>query len=508
MCNYDHSITLHFADSHASTLDGLIEATGIFVSAFVEGDELHHRTYVLSIECVAPKEFVIRARLRHPLEDSRLAHDQAYAPLYLLFVAWFLAGANVRIEGPWQDSFPGRGTLVHQTIIPLQLRPVFQDTLPSSGRTVYPLLEALAEIHSTTSHGGKWNEVKENPAFQICFPEVTPNQKAPSNIRLRHRSGLYVDLIVKHGVITSHILECVQDEYDTRFITCERQVSVVRTWWDAWIGHCPTTALTPKHLLILPDEVALLGSSGSIWRYRLQNATTIERLQEVNFGDGVSPSRSVESWLESAQRFGEAGMLDIAIACCEQALASATAMIANAPGLAIKLPIGVSARQQLNDAEIEYLRWLDYKESLNRSSSTHDRWGDKVTCSGVHELTRRVGSQWEPALEELVEAINQEHYDSHDYRRPIGRVREFFWNVNGEIGTLKYCRLFARQLMDAKVPKKSVALLGYEFRDDAIPSYVEFSDLFTLTLGKATFWGSVEKRVAVSCCEPNHAYFL
>ncbi len=56
-------------------------------------------------------------------------------------------------------------------MIPLQLRPVFQDTLPSSDRTDYPLLEALAEIHSTTSHGGKWNEVKENPAFQICFPK-------------------------------------------------------------------------------------------------------------------------------------------------------------------------------------------------------------------------------------------------------------------------------------------------------------------------------------------------
>jgi predicted outer membrane repeat protein len=138
MCNSDHLITLQFTENHATRLGSAIEATGLFVNAFVEGHVLCDRTYVLSIECVSPEVFVIRAKLRHPLEDSRIAHDQAYAPLYLLFVAWFLAGANVKVEGPWADSFPGRGGIVHQSVIPLQLRPLFQDGLPISERTVYP----------------------------------------------------------------------------------------------------------------------------------------------------------------------------------------------------------------------------------------------------------------------------------------------------------------------------------------------------------------------------------
>ncbi len=508
MCNSDHFIKLHFDDSQAITLGSVMEATGLFVSAFVEGDVLYERTYLLSMECISPQDYVIHAKLRHPLGETILAEDRAYAPLYLLFSAWFLAGADVTIEGPWEDSFPGRGTLVHQTIVPLQLRPLFQDGLPISERTVYPTLEVLSEIHSALGHRANWKEVRENPAFQHCFPEVIPNRKAPDNVQLRHRSGLRVDLILNHGAIDSHIIECRQEECNARAITCQRQVSVVRTWWDAWIGHCPTSELTPKHLLVLQDEIALFSTSGSIWRYRLQNMTTLDRLTEFHFGEGVAPNRSIESWLQLANQFGEAGWLEIAIACCEQAIASATAMVAKTPGLDIKLPIGVSPRQQLNDAETEYLRWLDYQDSLNRPALPHDRWSDKVTCSGVHELTSRVGSQWEPALGECVEAINQEHYDSQDYHRPIGRVREFFWNVNGELGTLKYRRLFGRELMDARVPQRSVSLLGYEFREDIIPAYVEFSDVFTLTLGQATFWGSVEKRVLVSCSEPTQAYFL
>ncbi len=56
--------------------------------------------------------------------------------------------------------------------------------------------------------------------------------------------------------------------------------------------------------------------------------------------------------------------------------------------------------------------------------------------------------------------------------------------------------------MDARVPKQALSMMGYEFRGEVIPSYVEFSDIFTLTLGTETFWGNVEKRTLVSCSEP------
>lgn len=508
MFDSEHHINLDFADDHAITLGGVIEATGLFVNAYVEGAVLRERAYVLTIESVSPKAFIIRARPRHPLEESRFAREQAFAPLYLLSAAWFLAGANVKIEGPWRESFPGQGSLVQQSMTPLLLRPVFQAGRPVSARTVYPTLEVLAEIHVATRHGARWKDVKESPAFQNCFPEVTPNPKDPNSIRLCHRSGQQLDLILKQGAIASHILTPVQDEYEIRFMTCRREVVVARTWWDAWIGHCPTTDLTPRHLLVLPDEIAIFGASGSIWRYHLQDPLTLDRWLEVDFGKGVAPSRSIDSWLQSASSFGEAGFPEIAIACCEQAIASATAVIEKVPGLAIELPIGATPRQQLNDAEVEYLRWLDCKESLNRAKSPHDRWSDKVACSGVGKLFKRVGALWEPALKEVLEAIEQEHFDSHDYKRRIGRIREFFWNVKGDLGTLRYPRLFGRELIDARVPREAVSLLGFEFRDEVIPAHVELADLFKLTLGAAMFWGSVEKRVLVSCSEPTQAYCL
>ncbi len=50
MCNSEHLIKLQFAESHATSLGGVIEATGLFVNAFVEGNVLHDRSYVLSID--------------------------------------------------------------------------------------------------------------------------------------------------------------------------------------------------------------------------------------------------------------------------------------------------------------------------------------------------------------------------------------------------------------------------------------------------------------------------
>jgi hypothetical protein len=260
--------------------------------------------------------------------------------------------------------------------------------------------------------------------------------------------------------------------------------------------------------MILPDEVAILTISGSIWRYQLQNTSSLDRPLDIDFGVGVHPTRPVDLWLQLANQFGEAGFTEVAIACCKQAIASATAMNSNSPELGLKPPIGMSPRQQLDEAKTEYLRWLDYKDSLERAPASHDRWSDQVNCRSVHELIHRIGSQWGPALEEVIEAINNEHADSHDYHRKIGRISEFLWTIEGEIGKLKYRRLFGRQLMDAKVPGKAMSMLGYQFREEVIPSFVDFREIFTLTLGEAEFWGSVERRILVYCSEPSLVYLL
>jgi hypothetical protein len=231
----DHQIKLHFADSQPCSLGGVLEATGLFLSAFVEGDVVHDGTYEYSIECVAPQDFVIRAKLIHPLEERKIALDRLYARLYIVFTAWFLAGASVRIEGPWEGSFPGRGSLDREANAPLLLRPLFQDEMQISKRTVYPSLETLSEIHCNLKHYADWGQLQENPAFQKCFTIVSPPSGDNDNIRLTHGSRLHVDLVLTKGLITYHILECVQEEIDLSYIGCEQEARYARTWWDAWI---------------------------------------------------------------------------------------------------------------------------------------------------------------------------------------------------------------------------------------------------------------------------------
>lgn len=201
-------------------------------------------------------------------------------------------------------------------------------------------------------------------------------------------------------------------------------------------------------------------------------------------------------------------MVDVAIACCEQAIATAKALRANAPGMAVPLPLGTSIRQLLEDAETEYVRWLDFKESLDKPPRSHDRWNDKVKFRGRHELSKYVGERWQSAIDDLIEAIDNEHFDSQDYHHQIRSIRSFSWYVNGEPGSLRYLRLFGSELMYARVPKASMAALGYNFREDIIPSHLEFEEVFTLTLGAAKFWGNVEKRVLISCAEPSDAFFI
>jgi hypothetical protein len=53
-----------------------------------------------------------------------------------------------------------------------------------------------------------------------------------------------------------------------------------------------------------------------------------------------------------------------------------------------------------------------------------------------------------------------------------------------------------------------MSMLGYNFREDVIPVQLDFDEIFTLTLGNAEFWGSVERRVLVSCSNPSLAYSL
>ncbi len=467
---YAHKITLNFPNDSTISRAGVISATALFINAFVEGDVVQDRDFEVTFDDFVDGTCVIHANLRHPTSANNISREQAYASLYLMVAGWFRSGANVRIDGPWKDSFPSRGALKHADSPPLKLQPLFEDERDGDKRSTYPTLDTLAEIFNTLPHGSNWKEITVTSQFANCFPQTQVDYRAPNNLRLHHRTGLSVDVVLKQGRIHVHIVCLPQQDANAhlKWLTCDTDASYARTWWDAWIGHCPVTAITPKHLMILPDEVAVLAGFNSICRYRLDDMQSVRKPLEVEFGTGVHPTRAIKSWLSDAKRFGEANLFNIALKCCQQAIASANALLQSAPGIAIRLPLGVTARQQLENAEVEYLRWTVAQESLTQPQISHERWNDRVNFRGVSELTARLGSQWEGPLADLVEAINNEHYSSEDHHHQIGRIRDFFWKVPGDFATLKYLRLFGSDLMAAKVPQKALCALGYEFKQAVI----------------------------------------
>ncbi len=506
----DHSITVEFNDQSLIDLGSIIETTGLYLHSSVECNLVQHTCYIFNVAQTAPGRYVIQARAPHPQSEGsydKFAIDHAFAVLYLLAYGWAASGANVTIEGPWQDFLPCRGRLSFERTEIARPHPLFQDGLPPASRATYPSFETLSEIYATLPFDAQWSEVKGSLMFIELFQESSPKAKSPNQVRLKHHTGLQVDLLLRSGRIHSHQLEHIQLEVQPEYASfgCARHVANARTWWDACIDHCPSQGIELVRFSILPSEIAIL-SVEKIYRYHLDDDSTLERPECIDFGPGFHRTRSIDSWLGSARIFGEAKRTKEAIACCEQAIATAKAIQSGLSNISISLPPGTSAQQLLDDAEIEFLRWQEFSEALRNPVRAHDRWNDKVKSGGIHELSKCVGECWQTAIDDLVEAINYAHYDSEDYHHKVQSIRCFTWLMKGDPGSLRYERLFGSDLMRAKVPKASLAAMGYNFSTEVIPSHLEFEDIFTLTLGRFKFWGSTEHRVLISCAEPNHIY--
>lgn len=505
-----------FPAGRSVTVGAVVEATALLVNSFVEGVVVQQSIYTFDVEELRENAFLIRASLRHGTPQGRFEQSQAFAVLYLVYAGWVLARATVEVSGPWQDSFPLQGGTDHLPEFSTgDLPHLFQDDLTRKKQTFFPSLETLNEVHRVLVHQAEWDLLRVDPQFIECFPEAVQNQQTRNNVRLHHRDGWKVDLVLKDQRVVSHILDDQTSNgmINPRHMICERNVEIARTWWDAWVGHCPVghcpvDDLSPRRVLVLPNEVAILSVSPSISRYQIIDRSTLERPLQIDFGAGFHPGRAVEYWLQLATRFGEAQQFDVAVGCCEQAIATAKALISNEPGITIKPPLGRSAKESLDDAEIEYLRWIEARESASRPLVEHDRWNDKLVARGKRELVKLVGDRWEEAISEVIEAINREHYASEDYHQKIGAIGPFAWYPKGDIGSLRYARLFGRDLMVAKVPKAAISALGYDYSGLNIPVWIDFTDIFTLTLGDTKFWGSVERRALVLCSNPTKVYFI
>ncbi len=334
----DHSIRIEIEDPQQLDRGGVVEATGLFLNSFVEGYSVHHPSYIYRVERENSRSYLLNAHLRHTIVKDRLELERAFASLYLIFAGWTLAGASVEAYGPWRDSLPSGGTWKPAKSKKLRPRMPFQDEVPTAKQVNFPTFKTLSEIHENLPHEASWDELESNPQWQACFPQTSPHPESINEIRLQHRHGCQVDLVLNNGQVSSHILGYNQLAIDCSFnrLTCERQCSLARTWWDAWVGLCPMKSLNPALLLQMPHEVAILSGSGAICRFQIQDKSTLERPLEVNFGKGFHPDRSVEYWLKLAARYGEANYVDIAIACCEQALATANAVIDQTGGFTMR----------------------------------------------------------------------------------------------------------------------------------------------------------------------------
>ncbi len=505
---HDHNIDLRIIDDGTDRLAAIIEATCLFVDGFVEGESVHDRTFIYNFERHSLTDYRILVKSRYPIPDARFDHDAAFGHLYLIFVGWYLAGADVEVQGCWKIAFPGKGCLKHKEQTELALRGMFEDELPKEMRTKFPDPETLSKVFRALPHRGSWNEVQREEKFQESFLEYTVHPKSSNDICLQHRSGWKIDLILKNGQIHAHRFQSVQPEVASEAgrVRCDREISNARTWWDAWIGLCGTKDVSPKRLLKLPGEIAIFAHS--IHRYRIADIDSLANPQVVDFGPGFNPRWDVDYWLGLSDRFGNEGYVDIAIACSQQALATANAIKVKSPGAQLALPIGRTVGDLVDAAEVEYLRWLDRKESLEKHPVPHSRWEEKIKSYNLKKLRALVGEVWHVAIDDLVAAISQEHADSEDYHRKIGHIRECSWNVGGEFGKLRYSRLFGSDLMDSKLPRSALAALGYKISGDVIASHLEFEDIFTLTLGNERFWGTVTSRALVDCARPEDVYRL
>ncbi len=60
----DHLISVQWPEIEVIPMGAVIEATGLYLDAFVENHELHDRMFEYSFECASPHNCIIRAHLR------------------------------------------------------------------------------------------------------------------------------------------------------------------------------------------------------------------------------------------------------------------------------------------------------------------------------------------------------------------------------------------------------------------------------------------------------------
>jgi len=450
-----------------------VETLGLFVAGFIEGNQIAASDFIFEIAEYADEKARFVARLRHPASEN--PSYKAIGALYSLMAGFHKAGADVEIEGPLSDLLPGKGRLAHapaDTRSAFRVCQIFEDQLHGTERTKPIEPEALEQIYMALDGAPRIGGLIDEPDFRAIFPAVSKDPRSDTTWLLRHSSDIEVAALETDGVVTSHcILGHRSLPLGRMFAFPVPIITSVRTWGEAWIGHCwGGRRARPEGLEMLPDEVAIIHDV-SVYRYRIADRATLGDLSKITFGTGPSPF-SARVWLGMAEQCAEAGNYELAARCCDEAALC-----------------GEDAKTTAF-ATGEAVHWRDRRQWIDAQPRSPSKPVTKTAALPIADLIQRLGPNCADQLTEVIRDMRFEREDAHDHRRRVNCIPA--WPETGHGNSrfsLSYDGLTGRDLIAATIPPQILLHLGVS---DPIPPPARFPRIFTLRCGDAVIWGAVE----------------
>lgn len=251
--------------------------------------------------------------------QSELA-DMLFAELYCLLAGFCKSGIRVRYQGPQQAQFPDLTS--DDLDDSAGCVKIFQDHVTNSQRTKPYSWSTLARCSDELLRLKNIDEVETTTDWECVIPTSTA---ANCDLRLfRYLGRLLVQISCSEGgEIKGYQLKGFAPNVQPdckRWI--DRTAREVRTWGEAWVKHDDSNRTLLSNLLFLPNEIAIL--TDRMYRYRVQQTTTLERLRTMSFGLGKSSAFCFDEWLAFTDRYLSHRQFDLARKCLHQAKRLAT----------------------------------------------------------------------------------------------------------------------------------------------------------------------------------------
>ena len=449
-------------------------ATALFTGGIVVGPRVEVDGIELCFQCEADGHVVITATPKYGQEA-----DSCLPRIYEVIVGFQRSGFGTTTNGAQSALLPGQGRLESSTSsVGFQIEPIFQDHLPPGRRFESLSAAHLQSIDDGLVEGVLLAETMEDPGFRMLFPMLEPAAGRPNCNYALHQSGILVELFTKEGRLSAYRVQGRHPPSNgAHFVESEFAARPARTWGEAWAAYSSGGRWRPSGLNIIPDEICV-AINGRLRRFQIQDRRTLENLDEITFGPGISRLHGAESWLAMADEFAEAGRPMLAWSCAEQAMLCSS-------------------------SDEEKTGALDAMETYraNRpepARSTHFR------VEPVSALLHRLGPQHAGGIRALSNAIMQAHIDRHDQKRAsVGPLLPYHFE-NRVLLTYRYEPLTIEEALQTGMSPDVLGQLGYP--GQAAQPDMLLDDVFTARLGPHRILGNAETGSLVLLADPLVVY--